>query len=86
MGKVLNEPSVEVSESQEQLHFLLVGWDRPFGNSSHLDRIHADRIVRDDNSEILYLHVFELTFFQFKEKVVNVKHTNCLFDYFTMFF
>ena len=73
MGEVLNKPLVDVSEAQEQLHFLLVRQNRPLGNSGYFDGIHADGIVRDDDSKILYLHTFKLTFLWFKEKVVNVK-------------
>ena len=73
MGEILNKPLVEVSEAQEQLHLILVGWNRSFGNSSYFDRIHVDEIVRDDNPKILYLCVLELAFMWFKEKVVDVK-------------
>ena len=62
MGEILNELSVEVSEAQEWLHFLLVEWNRPFGNSGNFDGIHADGVVRNDDSEMLYLCMFKLTF------------------------
>jgi hypothetical protein len=55
------------------LYFFLVRWNGPFGNFSHFDGIHADGIMRDDNSEILYLHAFKFTFLWFKKKVVDVK-------------
>src|SRR5271169_4865409 len=67
VGEVLNEPSVEVSETKERLHFLLIRWNGPFRNSGNFDGIPADGVVRYDNSEILYLCVFELAFLRFKE-------------------
>ena len=73
VGEILNEPLVEVSEPKERLHFLLVGRNGPFGNSSDFDRIHADGVVRYDNSKILYLRAFKLAFLWFKEQVVNVE-------------
>ena len=73
VGKILDKPSVKVSESEKGLHFLFVGWDRPIRHSRHLDRIHPHGIVRDDDSKIFHLCPFELTLFWFQEKIVFVK-------------
>jgi len=51
--EVLDEPSVEVGESEEGLHFLLVRRSGPLGNDSDLDWVHRDGVVRDDYSEVL---------------------------------
>jgi len=51
--EVSDEPSVEVGESEEGLHFHLVRRSGPLGNASDLDRAHCNGIVRDDYSEVL---------------------------------
>src|SRR5271155_4336705 len=86
MEKVLDKPSVKVSESKKGLHFLFVGWDQPILHSRHLDGIHLHGIVRDDDSKISHLCLFELTLFWFQEKVVFVKDLYRSFDHFPMLF
>jgi len=56
----LDEPSVEVGESKERLHFLLVCRSRPLGNTSDLDWVHHNGVVRDDHSEVLDCGFLEL--------------------------
>jgi hypothetical protein len=73
MGEILNEQSIKIGEAKEQLHLFLVRWNRPFGNSGYLDRIHMDRIVRYDDSEILYLCMFKLAFLWFKKEVMDME-------------
>jgi len=51
--EVSDELSVEVGESEEGLHFLLVRRRRPLSNASDLDRVHRNGVVRDDYSEVL---------------------------------
>jgi len=42
--EVSDEPSVEVGEPEEGLHFLLVRQSGPFGNASDLDWVHHDGV------------------------------------------
>jgi len=51
--EVSDEPSVEVGESKEGLHFLFIHWSGPLGNASDLDQVHSNRVIRDDHSEVL---------------------------------
>jgi len=51
--KVSDELSVEVGESEEGLHFLLIHQSGPLGDASNLDQVHRNRVVRNDHSEIL---------------------------------
>jgi len=60
--EVSDEPSVEVGESEEGLHFLLVHRSGPLGNASDLDQVHRDGVVRDDYSEVLDRGFLEFTF------------------------
>jgi len=39
--EALDEPPIEVGESQEGLHLLLVYWGRPVFNTSNLDQVHS---------------------------------------------
>jgi len=54
---VFREVSIElfvaVGESEEGLHFLLIRQSRPLGNTSDLDWVHRDGVVRDDHSKVL---------------------------------
>ncbi len=61
-GEALDEPSIEVSESQEGLHFLLIRQGRPILNASNLDRVHCYQVVRDDHPEILDRGLLKLAF------------------------
>jgi len=58
--EVSNEPSVEVGEPEEGLHFLLIRRSGPLSNASDLDRVHRDGVVRDDHSEVLNCGFLEL--------------------------
>jgi len=60
--EVSDEPLVEVGESEEGLHFLLVRQSGPLGNASDLDRVHRDGVVRDNYSEVLDRGFLEFAF------------------------
>ena len=60
--EVSDEPSVEVGESEEGLHFLLVCRGGPLSNASDLDQVHRDGIVRDDHPEVLDRGFLEFAF------------------------
>ena len=59
--EVLDEPSVEVGEFEEGLHFLLIHWSGPLSNASNLDWVHCDRVVRDNHSKVLDHGFLKLT-------------------------
>src|SRR5271156_1409451 len=65
--EVLNEPPVEVGKAKKRLYFLLAAWDRPFGDSGHFNRVHADRVVGYNDSKILHLCPLKLTLLRLKE-------------------
>ena len=50
--EVFDEPSIEVGESEEGLHLLLVRRSGPLGDAGNLDLIHRDGVVGDDDSEV----------------------------------
>jgi len=56
-----DESSVEIGESKEGLHFLLICRSGPLSNASDLDRVHCDGVVRDDHSEVLDRGFLKLT-------------------------
>jgi len=60
--EVSDEPSVEVGESEEGLHFLLVRRSGPLGNASDLDQVHHNGVVRDNYSEVLDRGFVEFAF------------------------
>ena len=45
--------TVEVDEAYESLHVSLVLWGGLLANSSNLNRVHLDLVLRDDQSEVL---------------------------------
>jgi len=51
-GEVLDKPAVKVSEPEEGLYLLLVGWGRPLCNARHFDRVHSDGVMGDDDPEV----------------------------------
>jgi hypothetical protein len=55
MGEPRDKLTVEIDETDEGLHLLLVRCSRPVCYTSNLDRIHFDIIVQDDNLQILNL-------------------------------
>src|SRR6266498_504379 len=71
--EALNEPSIEVSEPQEGLHFILIHWGRPIPNTSNLDQVHCYRVVRDDHSEVRNHGLFELTLVCSKVELVLIQ-------------
>jgi hypothetical protein len=64
--KTRDESTIEIDESDEGLHLLLVCWGGPVNHSSNLDWIHFDLIVQDNDPQILNLSFFELTFLRSK--------------------
>jgi len=60
--EVLDELSVEVGESEEGLHFLLVHWSGPLSKASDLDWVHRDGVVRDNYSEVVDRGFLEFAF------------------------
>ena len=60
--EVLDEPSIEVGESEEGLYLLLVRRSGPLGDTGNLDWIHRDGVVGDDDSEVLNRGFLEFAF------------------------
>jgi len=60
--EVSDEPLVEVGESEEGLHFLLVRQSGPLGNASNLDQVHRNGVVRNDYSEVFDHGFLEFAF------------------------
>jgi len=60
VGEVFDEPPVEISETEEGLHFLFIGRFRPVCHSHHFYWVHLDSVFGDDQSEVLYLGLLAL--------------------------
>jgi len=60
LQEVSDKLSVEVGESEEGLHFLFIRQSGPLGDTSDLDRVHHNGIVRDNHSEVLDCGFLEL--------------------------
>ncbi len=69
----LDELLIEVREAQEWLEFLFSSGSWPFSNTGDLDGIHADRVLTDDDAEILCFEYFELALLCFEEELVFFK-------------
>jgi len=76
--EVFDEPLIEVGEPEEGLHLLLVRRSGPLGDTGNLDWIHRDRVVEDDDSEVLDRGFLEFAFvgmevkLMFLQKLQNV--------------
>ncbi len=66
---VLDEFSVEVCESKEQLEFPFLRGHRPFCNAGDLNWVHSDRVLANDHPEVFRLKDFEFAFFCFEKSL-----------------
>ena len=71
--EVLNELSVEIEESEESPKFLSGMWDWPFEYASDLSLVHADRIVTNNQTEVLSLQLLEFALGMLKVELVVSK-------------
>src|ERR1700675_2256985 len=71
--EVFDEPSVEVGESEERLHFFHLGRDRPISNSFYLHWVHRNMVFRDDEPQVLDYQPFKFTFFSLQKQVMFPK-------------
>jgi len=69
-GKVPDEATVEIDEAYESLHVSLVLWDGPIVDSSNLNRVYLDLVLRDDQSKVLNPFPMELTLLWAEEQLV----------------
>ena len=60
MREVLDEPSVEISKTNEGLHLFSVSWLRPLCHSANLDWVHLCFAFQDDEAEVFNLCAFKL--------------------------
>src|SRR5262249_26970047 len=58
LGEVLDEPSIEVGETEESLYVRLTVGDGPLSNASGFNGIHRDSVVRDDQAEVFDFRSF----------------------------
>lgn len=73
VGEALDESAVKVGKAQERLYLLLIVGSWPFSDSSHLDRVHRDSTIRDDQSQILDLGLSKLTLLRLQIEFVEAK-------------
>jgi len=66
-GEVPDEATVEVDEAYESLYVSPVLWGGLIVDSSNLNRVHLDLVLRDDQSEVLNPLPIELTLLQVEE-------------------
>jgi hypothetical protein len=45
LGEILDEPAVEIAESEEALYVLLGFWERPFDDALDFDWVHGYFVV-----------------------------------------
>ena len=67
LAEVFDEAAVEVCKTSKLANIRGILWSGPFGNCLDLDRIHADLVLGDDNSQVLHLWAFKLAFLRFQE-------------------
>ena len=66
-----DKSAVEVSEAQEGLDFLFVGWCQPLLDTHYFDWVHGNRVIGDDHSEVLHCGLLELTLLWFQVELVS---------------
>ena len=80
VGESLDEPAVEIGESQEGLHLFLTIRSRPFRNPRNLHRIHFRLPMRDDEAQVLDLGFCKLTLIMAEVQLVlseSFEHQSC---------
>ncbi len=83
--KAFNKAPVEVGKAEKGLHLLLVCRSGPFGDTSNLDGIHRDGVVRDDHSEVFDSGFLKLTFICLEIQLVLLQDLQDLSGDFSMF-
>jgi len=65
--EVLDEATVEVNEAYEGLHVSLALWSGPLADSGNLNRVHRNRVLRDDQPKVFNLLPVELALLRTEE-------------------
>ena len=65
--EVLDEVMVEVDETYESFYISLVLWDGPLADSSDLNRVHRNLVLRDDQPKVFNLLPMGLTLLWMEE-------------------
>ena len=65
--EVLDEVTVEVNEAYEGLHVSSALWGGPLADSGNLNRVHRNRVLRDDQPEVFNLLLVELALLRTEE-------------------
>lgn len=83
---MVDEPSVEVSESGESADLFDILWCRPFEYSFDLDGIHGDLVMGNNSSKEFDFWNLELTFLEFEKEVIVPESLEYSFSPLLMFF
>ena len=70
MCKVLNEPAIEVGESEEAVQLLEIARRGPAGNGSDFGQVHGYFPASDDEPQIFDFFLFKFAFFWSKVEVM----------------
>ena len=65
--EVLDEATVEVNKAYKGLHISPVLWGRPLVDSSNLNRVYRNLVLRDDQPKVFNLLPVELTLLRTEE-------------------
>ena len=69
-GVVVDESSIEVTETKERLDFFNLSGSWPFGNTLDLSRVHAYIAITNNDAKIFDGCLIEGAFFGFEVKVI----------------
>src|ERR1700746_3828046 len=73
LQEILNEPSVEIHESNKGLDVLHLCWLWPVCDPLDLNRVHRYAVLGDDESQVIHLSTFELAFLRSEEELVGAE-------------
>jgi len=73
LGKVLDEPSVEVHKSYEELDILYFHWLWPVHDSLDFNGVHHYMVFGDDEPKVVHLLMFEFAFLWLEEQLVGME-------------
>src|SRR5438445_2972422 len=83
--KAFDKALVEVGKAEKGLHLLLVCRSGPFSDTSNLDGVHCDGVVRDDHSEVLNSGFLKLAFIRLEIQLVLLQDLQGSSGDFSMF-
>ena len=73
--------AIEVQEAKECSNFLQGRGSFPVLHTLDLDRVHSDRVLADDDAEVLDFALFELAFLGFQVEIVDCEDAQYIVDY-----